>query len=110
MKSSRRIIVHSLAILWIAGAAVAAGGDEPLSIAAQQTCCFENPRYSGTCRVTPGEDESCGDILAYLNNPNSVGRDYCDNTGVRGGWTTVSCEGTSTSATSNSCRNDTPVE
>ena len=110
MKSSRHIIVFSVGILWIAGVAVAAGGEEPLSIAAQQTCCFENPRFSGTCRVTPDEDESCGDILAYLNNPNSVGKDYCDNTGVRGGWTTVSCEETSTSAATNSCRTETPAE
>ena len=57
------------------------------------TCCFENPRFSGTCEVTPGEDESCGSILGYLNNPNSMGKDYCGNTNIRGGWSQVSCEG-----------------
>jgi hypothetical protein len=62
----------------------------------------ENPRYSGTCQVTPGPDEGCADILAYLNNPNSVGKSYCGNTKVRGGWTEVDCNGTA-SAVDQSC-------
>ena len=41
----------------------------------------------------PGPEESCGDILAYLNNPNSVGKSYCGGTKVRGGWAQVQCEG-----------------
>jgi hypothetical protein len=69
---------------------LAAGDDTAVSAAGP--CCFENPRYSGTCQVTPGEDESCGDVLSYLNNPNSVGKDYCGNTTIRGGWTQVACE------------------
>lgn len=56
-------------------------------------CCFENPRFSGTCQVTPGPDESCGDVLSYLNTPNSVGKGYCGNTPIRGGWSQVPCEG-----------------
>jgi len=61
-----------------------------------ETCCFTNPRYSGTCEVTTGPDETCSDVLAYLNNQASVGKTYCGNTKVRGGWATVECEGAST--------------
>ena len=60
------------------------------------TCCFENPRYSGTCQVTTGPDETCSDVLAYLNNQAGVGKTYCGNTKVRGGWAQVECEGAST--------------
>jgi len=80
-------------------AVFAIAGEETTATNVQQTpCCFENPRFSGTCEATPGEDESCGSILGYLNNPNSVGKDYCGNTTIRGGWDQVECEG-STSAT-----------
>ena len=56
------------------------------------TCCFSNPRYSGTCEVTTGPDETCSDVLAYLNNQASVGKTYCGNTKVRGGWAQIACE------------------
>jgi hypothetical protein len=62
---------------------VAIGGD---------TCCFNNARYTGTCEVTTGPDETCSDVLAYLNNQASVGKTYCGNTKVRGGWSQVACE------------------
>jgi len=55
-------------------------------------CCFTNPRYAGTCEVTPAKDESCGQILGYLNNPMSQGKSYCGGTAIRGGWQQVSCE------------------
>jgi hypothetical protein len=55
-------------------------------------CCFTNPGYSGTCEVQPAKDESCGQILDYLNNPMSQGKDYCGSTSVRGGWKSASCE------------------
>ncbi len=55
-------------------------------------CCFTNPGYSGTCEVQPAKDESCGQILDYLNNPMSQGKGYCGNTGVRSGWKSVACE------------------
>ena len=55
-------------------------------------CCFTNPRDTGVCQVTPAEDESCGSILAYLNNPSSSGKGYCGGTSIRGGWQEVSCE------------------
>jgi len=57
-----------------------------------ESCCFTNPRFTGKCTVTPGEDESCSSILAYLNNQESVGKNYCGNTIIRGGWESVDCE------------------
>jgi hypothetical protein len=57
-----------------------------------QKCCFTNPGHAGTCEVTPAKGETCGSILAYLNNPNSLGKSYCGNTTIRGGWQRVACE------------------
>ena len=59
---------------------------------AKEPCCFTNPRYTGVCQVMPADDESCGSILAYLNNPNSSGESYCGGTSIRGGWQQASCE------------------
>jgi len=64
----------------------------PMTVQAKDPCCFTNPRYTGVCKVVPGEDETCSDILAYLNNQNSVGKSYCGNTTIRGGWTQVGCD------------------
>jgi hypothetical protein len=92
MKTSWTLsFITCLFIAAIAGVA-AAEETELASNLQQQPCCFENPGYSGTCEVTPGPEESCSDILAYLNNPNSVGKSYCGNTRVRGGWTQISCD------------------
>jgi hypothetical protein len=55
-------------------------------------CCFTNPGYAGTCEVQPAKDESCGQILGYLNNPMSQGKGYCGNTTLRGGWQSAVCE------------------
>jgi hypothetical protein len=89
-----RKLTGFLAVVFCLTALVAAAGDEDYSTSIQQApCCFENPRFSGTCEVTPGEGESCGTILGYLNNPNSMGKDYCGNTNIRGGWSQVNCEG-----------------
>jgi hypothetical protein len=55
-------------------------------------CCFQNPAYSGTCKVEPADEETCASILAYLNNPMAQGKSYCGGTEVRQGWTEVSCE------------------
>ena len=35
--------------------------------------------------------ETCSSVLSYLNNFDSVGMYYCDNTTVRGGWTVSTC-------------------
>jgi hypothetical protein len=110
VKPSRRIIAVSISILWLAGVAGAADVEEGRTVVSKAPCCFENPRYSGTCKVVPGPEESCGDILAYLNNPNSVGKNYCGNTKVRGGWVEVSCEEAASTPTSTSCQVSVPRE
>ena len=89
MKDYRRFAAVLICTL-VCGPVLAASGSDQASVQ-QAPCCFENPRFSGTCEVTPGEGESCSSILGYLNNPNSVGKDYCGNTQVRGGWSQVSC-------------------
>ena len=55
-------------------------------------CCFTNPQYSGVCSVEPAADESCGQVLEYLNSPQSQGKSYCGNTTIRGGWSAKKCE------------------
>jgi hypothetical protein len=64
-------------------------GDEPSRPA---PCCYVNPSYAGVCVVQPTKDETCANILAYLNNPESSGRIYCNNTSIRGDWRQVVCE------------------
>jgi hypothetical protein len=79
----KRVLIWSC-LVWVPVAAL--GAD------AKKECCFTNVAYSGVCQVTPGEGESCTSILQYLNRPNSVGKNYCMNTTVRGGWKKKSCE------------------
>ena len=62
-------------------------------------CCMNNFRFAGTCEVTVGSGESCYDVLSFLNNFQSVGGTYCGGTLVRGGWTQVKCQQTSSSGT-----------
>ena len=98
MTTSRKL-TGFLALVFCLTALVAVAGDETTATTIQNApCCFENPRFSGTCEVTPGEGESCGSILGYLNNPNSVGKNYCGSTKVRGGWNQVTCEGSASVA------------
>jgi hypothetical protein len=54
-------------------------------------CCYTNARYAGPCAVEPATGETCASILAYLNNPRSQGKTYCNSTNVRGGWKQVKC-------------------
>jgi hypothetical protein len=70
------------------GASPAPSGDAPKP---PKPCCFTNERFAGVCRVIPGADETCDFIQAYLNNPSSSGRTYCDSTTLRGGWQRVDC-------------------
>jgi hypothetical protein len=70
------------------GAALAAAR----AAAPPAACCFTNPQFAGVCRVVPEADETCDSILAYLNNPNSTGKSYCDRTNIRGGWVQVGCD------------------
>ena len=91
----RAILLCVAVMAGFVGIAAASGDSGPTAAAtaaAGDDCCFTNPRFSGVCRVTPGPEESCADILAYLNNQASVGKTYCGNTKVRGGWTQVECD------------------
>ena len=56
-----------------------------------RVCCFERAGYQGTCRVTPGEEETCQTILEYLNTAGTVGKSYCGASKLRGGWKQVEC-------------------
>jgi len=98
MRTSLRWTGFILVALFCSVSVATAGEEVTTKAATKDPCCFENARYSGTCQVTPGDGETCGDILAYLNNPNSVGKNYCGNTKVRGGWHKVSCDAEKTSA------------
>lgn len=100
MKPMTRLLclaVLATAIVATAPAATAGSGDEIST--GGETCCFTNPRYSGVCEVTTGADETCADVLAYLNNQASVGKNYCGNTQIRGGWAQVACEESASSCT-----------
>ena len=103
MNSTRTAVALLFCALCLSASVIAAETEEAATIAQQGPCCFENARYSGTCQVTPGPDETCGDILGYLNNPTSVGKNYCGNTKVRGGWSSVSCEGAALTIAAESC-------
>jgi uncharacterized protein (TIGR02246 family) len=58
---------------------------------AEERCCLNNFRFSGGCMVVVRGTETCQDVLAYLNNFNSVGKYYCGNTTIRGGWSLSDC-------------------
>jgi hypothetical protein len=85
------------ALLILAGSVALAASHAPARATVRPTddtparCCFTNPRYSGTCEVQPAKDESCAQILGYLNNPMSQGKSYCGSTTIRGGWQSVAC-------------------
>ncbi len=98
-----------LALIAIAVAPVFAEPPAEETTIGNETCCFTNPRFTGTCTVTTGPDETCSDVLAYLNNQASVGKTYCGNTKVRGGWNQVECEDASTMSTPASRNDSTPA-
>jgi hypothetical protein len=104
MKGKRAKTAVLICALCAAGVVAAAERAESETASQQEPCCFENPRFSGTCEVVPGPEETCGDILAYLNNPNGVGKDYCGNTTIRGGWTQVACDDSTSTDTAATCR------
>ncbi len=54
-------------------------------------CCFVRDGYQGHCTVTPGEEETCESILEYLNTAGTVGKTYCNNSKLRGGWALADC-------------------
>jgi hypothetical protein len=85
------VLLGAAAIVAVIAMLVVPGLTQEAS-AAEEKCCFANPRFTGICQVTPAEGESCASILGYLNNPNSTGKAYCGGTPVRGGWKQVSCD------------------
>jgi hypothetical protein len=82
--------VAAAAVLAVTGAVrtPSASSQSPSPAAA---CCFTNPRHTGVCEVQPHEGETCGSILAYLNDTQAVGKSYCGNTTVRRGWEQATC-------------------
>jgi len=85
-------VVVAVIAVWWQGSEPAAASFEIDKAGVQEKCCFTHPGYSGACEVTPGEDESCSDVLRYLNTPNSQGKTYCGGTNLRGGWKLAACE------------------
>lgn len=85
MNSSRvlKTLVFAAAMLGLLAA--------PSGVEAEERCCLSNFRYAGGCMVVVRGQETCQDVLAYLNNFNSVGKYYCDNTVIRGGWSLGKC-------------------
>lgn len=63
-------------------------GDEEQSTT---PCCFDHDGYQGHCKVSPAEGETCESILEYLNTAGTVGKNYCNNSKWRGGWTQADC-------------------
>jgi len=63
----------------------------PAQVHADESCCLNNFRFAGGCMVVARGQETCQDVLSYLNNFNSVGKYYCDNTMIRGGWSLSDC-------------------
>jgi hypothetical protein len=101
MSQPRRMLTRATAAALLVLAASLAPAGRPAATALEcaaasqdprPTCCFENPRYVGTCEVEPTGDETCASVLEYLNNPQSTGKNYCSSTAIRGGWKSVSCE------------------
>lgn len=64
----------------------AAGASPQDRPASPLPCCFRHPSMASMC-VESAKEERCGDILLYLNHPQSTGRTYCQSTSLRGGWT-----------------------
>lgn len=90
------VVVASAALI---GAVAAVAAPTPVAEEdAARTCCVANPSFSGICEVELGPEETCRDVLDYLNNAASAGRTYCGNTDVRGGWKEVACQEEQTSA------------
>ncbi len=63
----------------------------PKAAAADENCCLNNFRFAGGCMVVAHGSETCASIQSYLNSFDSVGKYYCGNTTVRGGWTLSDC-------------------
>ena len=92
-KRTRAMVVLAAVSALAAVGATAALSARPVGAGEDsQYCCVANPRYAGICKVTLAEDETCADVLTYLNNAASVGKTYCGSTPVRMGWKEVACQ------------------
>jgi len=91
MREATRVIAMCWILGGLAGGSALAERGRSDSEAATE-CCFENSRYAGVCVVQPAEEETCANILDYLNNPSSSGRSYCGFTEIRGGWKEIACQ------------------
>jgi len=85
------LLTQIIGLLLVAAVLMTAPGQAQ----AQDKCCFNNYRFACGCAVVPSGTETCNSILSYLNSFDAVGRYYCDNTMVRGGWTTTVCSDSS---------------
>ena len=90
MRILLRLTGPAIALIAAAGGLTPEGFTSSAS-AARPVCCYTNAQYAGVCIVQPAKDESCASIRAYLNNPQSQGKTYCDNTTIRGGYRQVKC-------------------
>ena len=79
--------VFAILLLLATGGSLASRAQDP----PPARCCFSNPGYSGLCEVQPAKDETCQQILDYLNNPRAQGKSYCENSQLRGGWEAKAC-------------------
>ena len=96
MKSKKRtwpmVILAAVAAVGAIAASAAPAARGSAQDSERRLCCVANPRFAGICAVELAPDETCQDVLDYLNNAASVGRTYCGNTSVRMGWKQVACE------------------
>ena len=88
----RTIIIASVAAVGAIAASAAPSHRGDTRSSERTLCCVANPRYAGICAVELAPDETCQDVLAYLNNAASVGKTYCASTPVRRGWKQVDCQ------------------
>jgi uncharacterized protein (TIGR02246 family) len=71
--------------------AITSGLIAATEVRADDRCCLNNFRFAGGCMVIVRGQETCQDVLSYLNSFQSVGKYYCDNTTIRGGWSLSEC-------------------
>jgi hypothetical protein len=88
----RRVNVSAIVLtLLAAGAGLPPKAAVRAASPGRAACCYTNPQHAGVCLVQPVAGETCGSIRAYLNNPKSVGKTYCESTTIRGRWRQVRC-------------------
>jgi ketosteroid isomerase-like protein len=72
-------------------ATITVGLIAPTEVRADDRCCLNNYRFAGGCMVIVRGQETCQDVTSYLNSFQSVGKYYCNNTTIRGGWSLSEC-------------------